>query len=74
MSFDTPYDDEGESGSEGHHEQHKPREAVQHKPRGGLMGHMYNRKLEQAQQVLAFPVVFPQPGALWLLVSEQTCL
>lgn len=52
MASDTPYDNEGEP-SEGHYEQHQQGEAVQHRGPGGLMGHMYNRKLEQAQQVPA---------------------
>ena len=54
VAYDTPYDDDGQSGSEGHHEQHQQggeAAVVQHKGPGGLMGHMYNRKLEQAQQV-----------------------
>lgn len=51
VAFNTPYDGEGESGSQGHHERHQQREAVQHRGPGGLMSHMFDRKLEQAQQV-----------------------
>lgn len=61
VAFNTPYDDEGESGSQGHHERPQQREAVQHRGPGGLMSHMYNRKLEQAQQVVAILVVLAQP-------------
>ena len=56
VAYDTPYDDDDQPGSEGHHEQHQQggeARGVQHKGPGGLMGHMYNRKLEQAQQVTA---------------------
>ena len=59
MAYDTPYDSDGESSSEVHHERHVQGEGAQHKGPGGLMGHMYNRKLEQAQQVLAFITVTP---------------
>ncbi|KAL3132660.1 hypothetical protein ABBQ32_009179 [Trebouxia sp. C0010 RCD-2024] len=53
VAFNTPYDGEGESGSQGHHERHQQREAVQHRGPGGLMSHMFDRKLEQAQQMQA---------------------
>ena len=54
VAYDTPYDDDGQSASEGHHEWHQQggeAGGVQHKGPGGLMVHMYNRKFEQAQQV-----------------------
>ena len=63
VAYDTPYDDDGQSGSEGHHERNQQggeAGGVQHKGPGGLMGHMYNRKLEQAQQVIAMLFVLGQ--------------
>ena len=54
VAYDTPYDNDGQSGSEAHHERHQQggeAGGVQHKGAGGLMGHIYNRKLEEAQQV-----------------------
>lgn len=57
VAYDTPYDDdEDQPGSEGSYERHQQggeARGVQPKGPGGLMGHMYNRKLEQAQQVIA---------------------
>lgn len=68
VAYDTPYDDDDQPGSEGHHERHQQggeARGVQQKGPGGLMGHLYNRKLEQAQQVTAnivyWPNAFGQP-------------
>ena len=67
MASDTPYDNAGES-SERHHEQRQQGEPVQHKGPGGLMGHMYNRKLEQAQQVLGLSCgIFGPFGARFMV-------
>ena len=59
------YDNDGESDSEGNHERHQAGEAggSQHKGPAGLMGQVYNRKLEQAQQVVGLVSVLAQPTA-----------
>ncbi|KAA6427596.1 MAG: hypothetical protein FRX49_02259 [Trebouxia sp. A1-2] len=54
VAYDTPYETDGEGAPEGHpnHQAEGVQSGAPHKG-AGLMGHVYTRKLEQAQQMQA---------------------